>query len=304
MPILSKNLEFLAYSMKKTEKIRIFWRFFEKNRISCIFQENPRISQHFFVETVNCSVFSEKKSKIFGIFHRKTEFFLAFFEKKLNFSWKNTKILIKNPNFSEFFGENPFLWEKHEFFEKKIQFSIQISNFSAFLGATFSLVRKDIQGNVDKVRVRFEKDQEGQKYLQQLIDADLAEHGGKFGIATEGLLWLKRGLQFMLELLTEMVTAYNSGLPRDKTEDLSGAVATAYGKSLKRHHGFIAKQAFKVVTMAVPYRRQILKAVALGQEGLDDVCIHHIQCHLDNFRLNVKTLVDYYIEKKLDTPDV
>lgn len=220
------------------------------------------------------------------------------------FSWKNA-------TFSEIFykyHEKPdflaFLWEKHEFFEKKIQFSIQISNFSAFLGATFSLVRKDIQGNVDKVRVRFEKDQEGQKYLQQLIDADLAEHGGKFGIATEGLLWLKRGLQFMLELLTEMVTAYNSGLPRDKTEDLSGAVATAYGKSLKRHHGFIAKQAFKVVTMAVPYRRQILKAVALGQEGLDDVCIHHIQCHLDNFRLNVKTLVDYYIEKKLDTPDV
>ncbi|KAF1763363.1 hypothetical protein GCK72_011629 [Caenorhabditis remanei] len=147
------------------------------------------------------------------------------------------------------------------------------------------------------------KDQEGQKYLQDLIDADLAEHGGKFGIATEGLLWLKRGLQFMLELLAEMVTAYNSGLPKQKTEDLSGAVATAYAKSLKRHHGFIAKQAFKVVTMAVPYRHTILKAVALGQEGLDDVCIHHIQCHLDNFRLNVKTLVDYYIAKNLDTPD-
>uniref|UniRef100_A0A1I7T7C7 GLTP domain-containing protein n=1 Tax=Caenorhabditis tropicalis TaxID=1561998 RepID=A0A1I7T7C7_9PELO len=107
----------------------------------------------------------------------------------------------------------------------------------------------------------------------------------------------------MLELLSEMVTAYNGGLPHNKTEDLSGAVATAYAKSLKRHHGFIAKQAFKVVTMAVPYRHTILKAVALGQEGLDDVCIRHIECHLDNFRLNVKTLVDYYIAKKLDTPD-
>ncbi|CAO4368556.1 unnamed protein product [Caenorhabditis nigoni] len=178
-----------------------------------------------------------------------------------------------------------------------------ISDFVSFLGTTFTLVRKDIQGNVDKVRTRFEKDQEGQKYLQDLIDADLAEHGGKFGIATEGLLWLKRGLQFMLELLSEMVAAYNNGQPHAKTEDLSAAVATAYAKSLKRHHGFIAKQAFKVVTMAVPYRHTILKAVALGQEGLDDVCIHHIQCHLDNFRLNVKTLVDYYISKSLDTPD-
>ena len=32
----------------------------------------------------------------------------------------------------------------------------------------------------------------GQEYLQDLIDADLAENGGKLGIATEGLLWLKR----------------------------------------------------------------------------------------------------------------
>ena len=53
----------------------------------------------------------------------------------------------------------------------------------------------------------------------------------------------------MLELLAEMVTAYNSGLPKQKTEDLSGAVATAYAKSLKRHHGFIAKQAFKVESL-------------------------------------------------------
>lgn len=32
----------------------------------------------------------------------------------------------------------------------------------------------------------------GQKYLQDLINADLSQHNGKLGIATEGLLWLKR----------------------------------------------------------------------------------------------------------------
>uniref|UniRef100_A0A8R1HGP4 GLTP domain-containing protein n=1 Tax=Caenorhabditis japonica TaxID=281687 RepID=A0A8R1HGP4_CAEJA len=120
-----------------------------------------------------------------------------------------------------------------------------IADFVSFLGTTFIPVRKDIQGNVDKVRARFEKDQEGQKYLQDLIDADLSEHNGKFGIATEGLLWLKRGLQFMLELLSEMVTSYNSGTDHSKTEDLSSAVSNAYAKSLKRHHGFMAKQVFK-----------------------------------------------------------
>lgn len=66
-------------------------------------------------------------------------------------------------------------------------------------------MKSDIAGNVVKVRARFEKDRtgmynsydlykevSGQKYLQDLIDADLSENGGKLGIATEGLLWLKR----------------------------------------------------------------------------------------------------------------
>lgn len=43
-----------------------------------------------------------------------------------------------------------------------------------------------------KVRTKFEAMKENGKYLQNLIDADLCEHNGKMGNATEGLLWLKR----------------------------------------------------------------------------------------------------------------
>uniref|UniRef100_A0A1I7T7C4 Mitochondrial GTPase 1 n=1 Tax=Caenorhabditis tropicalis TaxID=1561998 RepID=A0A1I7T7C4_9PELO len=86
-----------------------------------------------------------------------------------------------------------------------------IADFVSFLGTTFTLVRKDIQGNVDKVRARFEKDQDGQKYLQDLIDADLAEHGGKFGIATEGLLWLK---SFISRTCLEDITIRDQFYPK------------------------------------------------------------------------------------------
>ena len=37
---------------------------------------------------------------------------------------------------------------------------------SGFLGTAFGPVKADINGNVVKVRTRFEKDPEGQKYLQ------------------------------------------------------------------------------------------------------------------------------------------
>ncbi|CAI5444047.1 unnamed protein product [Caenorhabditis angaria] len=178
-----------------------------------------------------------------------------------------------------------------------------IADFVEFLGKAFILVKNDIQGNVNKVRAKYETNKESQVYLQDLIDSDLAENGGKFGIATEGLLWLKRGLQFMLEMLTQMVIEYRSNSDHKKTENLTAVVDQAYQKSLKRHHGFLPRQAFKMLSHAVPYRHTILKAVALGKDNLDEICIQHIEAHLDNFRLNVQTLVDYYVSKNLETPE-
>ncbi|CAJ0581216.1 unnamed protein product, partial [Mesorhabditis spiculigera] len=178
-----------------------------------------------------------------------------------------------------------------------------IADFVGFLGTAFAPVKADISGNVTKVRARFEKNKEGQKYLQDLIDQDLAENGGKLGIATEGLLWLKRGLEFMLHMLGQMIDQYKAGGDRSKTESLVQVINYAYERSLKRHHGFMSKQLFKLVIHAAPYRRTILKAVALGKEGLDDVCIQHMEEHRANFNLNVNVLVDYYVSKGLETPN-
>ncbi|KJH50106.1 glycolipid transfer protein [Dictyocaulus viviparus] len=182
-----------------------------------------------------------------------------------------------------------------------------IADFVGFLGAAFLPIKADINGNVVKVRTRYEKDKKGQRFLQDLIDSDLRDNSGRLGSATEGLLWLKRGLEFMLEMLTLMVQEYRSSIEKSKTDSLVGVINKAYERSLKRHHGFMSKQLFKLslfflVIHAAPYRKTILKAVALGKEGLDDLCIEHIANHLDNFRLNVSVLVNYYVLKKLDTP--
>lgn len=67
-----------------------------------------------------------------------------------------------------------------------------IGEFVAFLGTAFIPVKNDVLGNVNKVRTKYETDPEKYVFLQDLVDADLEEHGGKMGIPTEGLLWLKR----------------------------------------------------------------------------------------------------------------
>lgn len=53
-------------------------------------------------------------------------------------------------------------------------------------------MKTDISGNVKKVRTKYETAPDQMPFLEDLIDRDLEEHGGKLGIATEGLLWLKR----------------------------------------------------------------------------------------------------------------
>lgn len=55
-----------------------------------------------------------------------------------------------------------------------------------------------------------------------------------------------RGLEFMLEFLSEMVQVYRSSIDKEKTNSLTGSINNAYNNTLKRHHGFISKQLFKV----------------------------------------------------------
>ncbi|MFH4976038.1 hypothetical protein AB6A40_002747 [Gnathostoma spinigerum] len=176
-----------------------------------------------------------------------------------------------------------------------------IADFVGFLGAAFTPVKNDISGNVKKVRAKFETNKERFKYVEDLIDDDLAVNNGKLGIATEGLLWLKRGLEFMLEFLGYMVEEYRNSKNKSETESLVGIINKAYERTLKRHHNFVSKQLFKVVILAAPYRRTVLKTLAEGQDGIDDLCITHIESHLDNFRSNVLQIVDYYELKGLDT---
>ncbi|MCP9257198.1 Glycolipid transfer protein [Dirofilaria immitis] len=139
-----------------------------------------------------------------------------------------------------------------------------IADFVGFLGTAFIPIKNDISGNVTKVRTKYESGKDKCKYIEDLVEDDLARNNGKMGTATEGLLWLKRGLEFMLEFLSEMV---------------------------------------QVIILAAPTRTTILKVLAKGEEGMDDICIDHIAAHLDNFRTDVAHIVNYYITKKLDTPN-
>lgn len=66
------------------------------------------------------------------------------------------------------------------------------NSISGFLGTAFIPIKNDISGNVTKIRIKYETRKDKYKYIEDLVEDDLAENSGNMGIATEGLLWLKR----------------------------------------------------------------------------------------------------------------
>lgn len=83
-------------------------------------------------------------------------------------------------------------------------------NVSGFLGTAFIPIKNDITGNVSKVRTKYESGKNKCKYIEDLIEDDLAKNNGKMGTATEGLLWLKRSGQFLFRLIQEYESYFST----------------------------------------------------------------------------------------------
>jgi hypothetical protein len=105
-------------------------------------------------------------------------------------------------------------------------------------------VKGDMVGNVKKVRERQLAAPAESQTLQELVQNELKD--GKH-VATEGLLWLMRGLEFTCAALSK-----NVQLP---TEELSTSFTAAYASTLKAHHSWLVKPVFSAAMSAVPYRK-------------------------------------------------
>ena len=90
--------------------------------------------------------------------------------------------------------------------------------------------------------------------LQSLVFSELST---KKHTATEGLLWLTRGLAFTALALRHNVS--------NSTEELSTSFRHAYSKTLSKHHSFMVKPIFSAAMAATPYKADFYKK--LGPEG-------------------------------------
>jgi len=125
------------------------------------------------------------------------------------------------------------------------------------LGSTaFVAVQSDLRGNITKVRTRYQANPEQCATLELLVEN---EKGEKKRTATEGLLWLLRGLSFTCNGLMNAQA--------NKNEELTVAFGKSYDKTLKKFHNFVVRGVFALAMKACPYRADFYAKLAADPAG-------------------------------------
>lgn len=127
------------------------------------------------------------------------------------------------------------------------------------MGTAFSMVKSDLAGNINKIRTRHDAAPAVSGTLQELVNAERAD---KQSTATDGLLWLKRGLDFTAQGLRRNV--------QDPTEELSKSFNKAYENTLYKYHSFMVRPVFSLAMKACPYRKDFYEKLGKGSVSWND----------------------------------
>lgn len=154
--------------------------------------------------------------------------------------------------------------------------------FDLLGSVAFSPVKKDMLGNVEKIRKRYLASPLDSANLQDLVRSEIKN---KSHVATEGLVWLVRGLEFTCLALSQNVA--------NSKEELADSFRGAYGSTLKPHHSFLVKPVFSAAMSACPYRKDFYAKL-----GSDDAAVQEeLQEYLAALE-NIVTILKEFLASK------
>ncbi|KAK0552835.1 hypothetical protein OC846_001406 [Tilletia horrida] len=138
----------------------------------------------------------------------------------------------------------------------------------------FSVVQNDLNGNIKKVRERLLATPEVSSTLQDLVHHE-GKPGDKKRPATQGLLWLLRGLDFTAQALRRSTSNAN--------EELAKSFGEAYTATLSQYHSFVIKPVFHLAMKACPYRAEFY--LKLGSP------VEKVEAELEKWLTALETIV-------------
>ncbi|CAI2161450.1 7643_t:CDS:2 [Funneliformis geosporum] len=135
--------------------------------------------------------------------------------------------------------------------------------FDLLNSKAFTVVQNDMNGNILKIRNRYNTDPKKNNTLEKLV---INEKDEKKRTATEGLLWLKRGLEFTSVALRRSIESSKSA---NGAEELSVSFTKAYEDTLKKFHGMLVRPVFKLAMSCCPYRKEFFEKLGEDQEKVN-----------------------------------
>lgn len=106
-------------------------------------------------------------------------------------------------------------------------------------GAAMALVKSDIGGNITRLETKYNSDPSKYEHLYSMVQEEVESKTAKGSSScTNGLLWLTRAMDFLVELFRNLV---------DHPDwSMSQACTDSYSKTLKKWHGWLASSSFSV----------------------------------------------------------
>ncbi|XP_077334530.1 pleckstrin homology domain-containing family A member 8-like [Lithobates pipiens] len=170
------------------------------------------------------------------------------------------------------------------------------------LGPTvFAPVKMDFVGNIKKINQKYITNKEEFTTLQNIVlhevNASLAQVRNS---ATEALLWLKRGLKFLFQFLTEV---------KNGESNIQTALSNAYGKTLRQYHGWVVRGVFALALRAAPTYEGFVAAL-VAHEGdqnhkfFFDGMMRDLNLYLPAMEKQLNLLDTLYEEHGLESDEV
>ncbi|KAL6519896.1 Glycolipid transfer protein 1 [Orobanche minor] len=131
-------------------------------------------------------------------------------------------------------------------------------------GAVMTVVKSDINGNIMRLEAKYISNPSRFNYLYNLVQAEVETKIAKSSSScTNGLLWLTRAMDFIVELFRNLV--------EHQVWTMSQVCNDAYGKTLKKWHGWLASSSFTVIIKLAPDRKKFMEVIGTEDDIYGDM---------------------------------
>ncbi|XP_014775862.1 glycolipid transfer protein [Octopus bimaculoides] len=202
-----------------------------------------------------------------------------------------------------FFGDSTYLFpaitdQGHIEVIQLLRASRHIVKFLEGFGTTFSPIRSDISGNIEKLQTKYNTDPVTFSHIEAMfLDEQENKTTNYAGISG---LWLKRALEFIHVFLSGFLEEHKAG---NTSQSLHPLIQKSYEETLSRYHGWLVQKLFPIISIAAPSRTGLMNILCKDTNLNEEQFINDLQVYLDSLSSNLEVFKSILIKYNLDNND-